>query len=328
MLDETVPTLSLVIPVYNNHSSLEELVERISTACHSCCGSAFEVILVDDGSSDQSWKLMSELASSRVVAVRLSRNFGQHAALKAGFAHCRGQFVIMMDADLEDNPADIIPIFNKLKEGFDVCYTNLVANRQNTLRTTSKLFQKYANYSNKAIKGKNIGTMRGFNRKVLAAIFRFGERRPVYGPLITELGFKQAIVDVAVQDKKGRQSSYSFKKRMSLALDYIIGYTTLISKFFMIASTVAFLASLIYAIVIFVQYVLVGNQLPPGLSLIMIVLLLLFSILYFGIGVIGMYMQRILHENLQRPLYIVAETIGGLDKLEQGSGETTIVRRD
>lgn len=324
----TNPTLSLVIPVYNNQTSVKELVSRISEVCQECCDSSYEVILVDDGSHDDSWEIITQLANKHTKGFRLSRNFGQHAALKAGFSYCTGDYIIMMDADLEDDPKEITRILHELTHGCDLCYTNLISEKLNGVRATSKLFQKYANYTNKEIRGKNIGTMRGFNRKVLNAILRFGERRPVYGPLITGLGFKQTVIDVQVYTKRGQQSSYSFKKRASLALDYMIGYTSLVSKFFLLASTIAFLVSFIYGLIIFGQYILFGNQLPPGLSLVVVLLLLLFSILYFGVGVIGMYMQRILHENLQRPLYVVSEITEENEMSESSSKEFYNVRRD
>ena len=320
--------LSIVVPIYNNQSTLKELVQRISETCQKCCEKSYEVILVDDGSKDMSWEIIRELSSKFVRGIKFSRNFGQHSALKAGFAASSGQNVIMLDADLEDDPEIIEKIFAKLVEGFDICYTNLIAGNEGSLRKTSKFFQKYTNNSNPEFAGKQIGTMRGFNRRVLGSILRYGERRPVYGPLITALGFSHAFVDVNIDGAKGSHSSYTFRKRIKLALDYLIGYTSVITGFFMAASFVAFLASISYAALIVIQYIFFDIALPPGLSFLAIAMLLLFSVLYFGIGIMGIYMQRLLDENLQRPIYIVAETTDSSFEEEFLKEEMFHVRRD
>lgn len=328
MSKQTITALSIIVPVYNNAVTLSELVERICKTCDNCTGGNFEILLIDDGSMDDSWKIIRSFSNQKVRGLRFSRNFGQHSALKAGFAHSRGEHLIMLDADLEDAPELIEQIYEKLLNGADICYTNFVEGAAAKLRQSSKLFQRFANHSNKAVLGKNIGTMRGFNRKVLNAILRFGERRPVYGPLITSLGFEQAIVDVKVDGVKGKTSSYTFSKRLKLAVDHMIGYTSIITVFFMIAGFVAFLGSLGYAGLIVIQYLFFDIALPPGLSVIIIGMLLLFSILYFGVGIIGIYMQRLLEENLQRPLYIISEATNEPQAFEIKIGELSDVRRD
>lgn len=324
----SILSLSIVVPVYNNAVTLGELVERIGETCEKCVDGSYEIILIDDGSTDKSWEFITQLSSSKVKGFRLSRNFGQHSALKAGFAHSRGCHVVMLDADLEDSPEIIQQIHTELIDGADICYTNFVEGESAKLRKSSKLFQKFANHKNKKLLGKNIGTMRGFNRKVLSAILRYGERRPVYGPLITSLGFRQAIVDVEVNDIKGKTSSYTFMKRLKLGIDHMVGYTSIVTTFFMIAGFAAFAGSLCYAGLIILQYLFFDVALPPGLSIIIIGMLLLFSVLYFGVGIIGIYMQRLLEENLQRPLYIVSETTAENDGFVEEIGKVQDVRRD
>lgn len=300
--------LSVIVPVFNNSESLPELIDRINAACLEVCKQDFEIILVDDGSHDDSWGLISSSPFATVRGLKLSRNFGQHAALKAGFAEAQGRYIVMMDADLEERPELISDLMAKLAEGFDVCFTAYPVESKSHGRRTSRIFHRAVRLLSDRDHSPNIMTMRGFNRKVLDAILRHGERRPVYGPLIVGLGFSSTTILVEMPAHKGRQSSYSFLKRLRLALDYLIGYTNLPAVFFLAASGLAFVATAIYTAIILFQYFVSGNQLPPGISLLVVLILLLFSTLFFGIGIIGLYLHRLLEESLGRPLYIVAES--------------------
>lgn len=301
--------LSVLIPVYNNRSTLQELITRVTQTCEKLCADAYEVILVDDGSVDDSWAIICAFDSPNVTGLKLSRNFGQHAALKASFVQASGRFMIMLDADLEDPPELIQDIYTQLKKDqFDICYTRLVAEKGQKTRWTSRLFQKVSQMLGTHTNIENIGTMRGFNEKVKAAILRYGERRPVYGPLITSLGFTYTFVDLALEGNKGRNSNYGFRKRLQLGIDHLIGYSKVASTFFLIASLASTLGTVTYAGTIIIQYLFFGNAMPPGISLLIVVILILFSILFFGIGIIGIYLQRVLDETLGRPLYVIAET--------------------
>ena len=309
MLNNKIPILSVIVPVYNNEDTISELASRIDQVCQNCCEGNYELLFIDDGSSDKSWSTISSLQSEKIRGLRFSRNFGQHAALKAGFAHSRGKFLVMMDADLDDDPELIDPILNKLKNGVEICFTIETATKQHSVRLTSKIFHKLTNQKHPVLTNKIPSTMRGFSDKVLNAILKYQERRPVYGPLITGLGFKQGYIERPSLVKRST-SSYSFKKRLRLAVDYLIGYTNIPSVFFIFASFLAFFGSLIYSSIILFQYYFLGEKLPPGLSLIALLLLVLFATLYLGIGIIGIYLQRLLNESLNRPLYLISETTG------------------
>lgn len=300
--------LSVVVPVYNNASTLPELLDRIIAACEQCCTGDFECLLVNDGSVDASWAIISSHPDERVRGLNFARNFGQHSALKAGFAAAAGQYVIMMDADLEERPEVIKEMLPILKGGTDVCFTAYSENYNRNGRVTSRMFHRLSSYLTGTRTSNNMATMRGFNRNVLGAILRYGERRPVYGPLIAGLGFTSETLLVELPSRKGQVSSYTFGKRLRLAGDYLIGYTNIPSTFFMAASALAFLATFIYSAVITFQYLFLGSRFPPGISLMIVLMLLLFSILFLGIAIVGLYLKRLLEETLSRPLYVVAET--------------------
>ncbi len=311
MIEKSDPVVSIVVPVHNNATTLEALAAQIDAVCESCCDGQFELILVDDGSDDDSWVTIEGLSSDRIFGLRLSRNFGQNAALKAGFSHCRGQFIVMMDADFDDDPALISSIVERLREGIDICFTVAEKKDSSSVRFTSRLFHRFTNNKNLVLANRTPSTMRGFNNRVLDAILRYGERRPVYGPLITGLGFRQGFIAQTRPRNPDTKSSYNLSKRLRLAIDYLIGYTNIAAGFFLFAGVFASLGSLTYAGIIIVQYLVFDVKLPPGLSLLVLLLLSLFAVLYFGIGIIGLYLQRLLNESLQRPLYFISETVGG-----------------
>lgn len=301
-------SLTVVIPVYNNAATMDQLVRETKAACENVCGQGYEILLVEDGSRDDSWQKICDNSDEHVFGLRLSRNFGQHAALKAGFAHARGDIIIMMDADLEDPPEYVATIYEAIANGScDICFSRMTTDGVNKNRLTSRMFHRVSQKLDNHFLLSEIGVMRGFTSYVRDAILRYGERRPVYGPLTTSVGFRQGVVDVPLPENKGQQSNYTFAKRARLAIDYVIGYTNIPVHFFMWASVLSFLFSFGYGAIIAIQYLIFGNDLPPGFSLLMVLVLFLFAILFFGIGVMGIYISRILTETLRRPLYLVAD---------------------
>lgn len=322
--------LSVVVPVYNCAHTLDQLVAETRATCSGICPGAYEILLIDDGSRDDSWQRICQNAGPDVVGLRLSRNFGQHAALKAGFAHARGDIIVMMDADLEDPPHFVADIFAEIDTGrAEVCFTRLTTDKPRRRRWTSRLFHMVSQRVDTHHKLSDIGSMRGFSRKVRDAALRYGERRPVFGPMTTSLGFRHAVIDIPLAATKGSQSSYTFAKRARLATDYLISYTNVPAHFFIWASGLSFAGSFGYALVIIAQYLLVGSQLPPGLSLLMVMILFLFALLFFGIGIMGIYVSRILTETLKRPLYLVDEiTDAAMAVHSRHILEPTDVRRD
>jgi dolichol-phosphate mannosyltransferase len=195
-----------------------------------------------------------------------------------------------------------------LRGGTDICFTAYSDDHNHNGRVTSRMFHRLSSYLTGARTSNNTATMRGFNRNVLGAILKYGERRPVYGPLIAGLGFTSETLVVELPSRKGHISSYTFGKRLRLAGDYLIGYTNIPSTFFMAASGLAFLGTLIYSAAITFQYLFMGRQFPPGISLMIVLMLLMFSILFLGIAIVGLYLKRLLEETLSRPLYVVAAT--------------------
>lgn len=304
--------LSIVVPVYNNADTLPELTRRVE-AVITPLGYTFELILVDDGSRDESWATIDRLAREHrfVRGLRLSRNFGQHPAIAAGFEAAAGERIVLMDADLEDRPESLPRLLAALDDGaVDIVYTVVARDAARPPRWSSRLFHKFFSMSVRADVPPNIGTLRLFTRKVREAILAYREYNVLYGPLMFFLGFDCAFVEVERDAPPGRVSSYSFMKRLRLAQASLISYTNLPNTLFFGFGLGLFGVILLYIGWIVVDFVLSGPHAPPGVVLLALLVLSSLAINLVAFGVLGTYVYRVYQEVLQRPRYHVRAVAG------------------
>lgn len=308
----TRPEISVVIPVYNNEGALVELASRLLSSLSNLVNH-FEVIFVDDGSLDKSAAVLRDIAlqHSQVKVVFLSRNFGQHPAISAGFDHARGDVIVLMDADLEDRPEDISLFVSAIRENkVDVVYCvkkNLGDAKRN--RLTSKLYHYVFSRLIARKIPANIGTFRAFNRKFLMALRQFKEANVLYGPLMFYMGFESTFIEVDYSSTDNARSSYTFSKRLKLATDSLISYTDIPHRVSLFMGAVLFVGSFLYSIIILLQYLAFGVSLPSGSTLILLVLVLTLGSLMIFLGVIGNYIFRVYQEVLGRPRYLITEKL-------------------
>ncbi|MEH6420895.1 glycosyltransferase family 2 protein [Pseudomonas sp. CGJS7] len=305
-------TLSILVPVYNNAAFLQELYARTAAALTESAID-FELILVNDGSRDRSWEIIRELAAAdtRVKALCLSRNFGQHAAISAALEHASGDRFVLMDADLQDRPELIPQLLAELaKPGHDIVYTLKEGGEEGMFRRmTSRAFHSFVGNSTGSHAAANIGTFRAFNRSVASALLNYRERAVVYGPLMHTMGYRTAFVPVPRDARIGSSSSYTFAKRLALALQSIVSYSTLPQKLLLWTGSSICLLSIAYLVAIIVQYLLGYDGLPQGLTLLVVLVLFLIGMVMVGLGVLAAYMFLIYREILDRPRYHVQQAI-------------------
>lgn len=304
--------ISVVVPVYNNANSLEELASRLM-ATFEAAKMSFEVVFVNDGSRDSSLELLRKIAEGKpcIKVISLSRNFGQHPAICAGFEHAAGDVVILMDADLQDRPEDIPALAERLHGArVDVVYT---VKHSPEKKLTSRLTSTFYHYTfSKIVKTDvplNIGTFRAFNRKFLDAVLQFREVNVLYGPLMFYMGFKSDFLELPHMERPHGKSSYTFSKRLQLAINSLISYTEIPHKISMLFGAILLASSVIYALAVVLQYVLFGATLPSGNTLILLVLCLTLGSVMMTLGIIGSYVFRVYQEVLRRPRYLVGEKI-------------------
>jgi glycosyltransferase involved in cell wall biosynthesis len=303
------PAVSIVAPVYRNAATLRELARRIATTLASTSPD-YELILVDDGSPDEAWRVIDALAREdvRVRGIRLSRNFGQHAAIAAGFDHARGAAIVLMDADLQDRPEELPVLLARLGGDVDVVYTIKRGGEGTGSRTlTSRLFHATFQRITRRAVPADIGTYRAFSRKVLLALRQYPEANVVFGPLMFFVGFNAAYVET-VRAAGGSGSNYTFLRRLGLAGRSLASYTDLPARVFLTGGLLLGAAVLAYALLIGLQAVLLGAVLPSGITLLLLVVLVGLALMMLGFGVIGFYLFQVYQEVLRRPRYLVADS--------------------
>lgn len=305
--------LSIVIPVYNGKDSLVELVERLKEACKSY---DWELILVDDSCPEKSWDLILELAKteSRVIGVKLSRNFGQHQAITAGLSESSGDYVVVMDCDLQDRPEYIPDMVNQLViSNSDILFTKKRNRRHSFFKNISaKVFNLIFNYfvANKLMySDQSIGNFSVLTRKVVNEYLKFKDTHRHYLMLLRWLGFKRDYFYIEHDERKYGKSSYNFKRLMSHALDGITSQSDKLLKLCLKVAMLIFLL-LFFLICYIVTVRFTTGALPGWSSLVIISLSSLFINLSF-LGVIGIYLGKVFDQVKERPLYIVQEVTNG-----------------
>jgi polyisoprenyl-phosphate glycosyltransferase len=305
------PRISVVLPVYNTAGCLRELYQRLKTSIATVTDD-MELIMVEDGGRDNAWELINEIAArdTCVKAIQFSRNFGQHPAIAAGFAHATGDIVILMDADLQDRPEDIPALVAKLTGDVDVVYT-IKQGQQESLSTrlTSRVYHYVFSQLTRTNVPRDIGTFRAFSRKFLTALNTYPERNILFGPLMFHVGFKSETVIVQHDPRKEGKSGYSFRKRLALAVNSILSYTDLPHRILINAGLLTLCASVLYTVALLLRYALTKEALPPGLTLLALLMTISMGIMMLSFGIIGTYVFRVYQEVLSRPRYIIARSI-------------------
>ena len=300
------PLISVVIPVYKAENILDELYRRLRLALETVT-TAFEIVLVEDCGGDNSWGVIERLSNAdpRVRGFQFSRNFGQHYGITAGLDHCNGDWVVVMDCDLQDQPEEIPRLYAKAQEGFDVVLA-LRGPRKDPLlkRFTSWLFYRLFSYLADLEVDGDSGNFRIMSRRVVRNFTRMREQLRFFGGHVQWMGFPTASIQIQHSERFEGSSSYTFKKLLTLATDTIIAYS---DKPLRMAVRVGFAMSTVsfcFGAFIFGRALWHGSAIPGWSSL--IVSLYFIGGLIIGIlGIIGVYLGKTFDEAKKRPLYIV-----------------------
>ena len=299
--------LSVVAPVYNEEGTIEEFYSRVRAALE---GLNFELVLVDDGSSDSSAAILERLAESdpRVRLVFLSRNFGHQTALTAGLDHARGDAVVMLDADLQDPPEVIPRMLDHWRHGCDVVYA-VRERREGESRfklSTAKWFYKLFDKLAQVELEHNSGDFRLLDRRPLDALLAMRERSRFLRGMTVWVGYTQAAVSYQRDARYAGETKYTLSKMLKFSLDAISSFS---HRPLQLATLLGFLISTLAFIAIPVVVILrLSGSYLPGFGSITIAILLLGGIQLIAIGIIGEYVGRIYDEVKGRPLYLVRGT--------------------
>jgi dolichol-phosphate mannosyltransferase len=307
----TAPQLSVVIPVYNEEAGLPALFARLYPALDAL-DTPYEVIFVNDGSRDQSWQRVLELANADgdVKAVNLSRNFGHQVAITAGLDLSSGATVVVMDSDLQDPPELIPTLYEKYRQGFDVVYAQRRQRDGETWfkRTTARLFYRLMRRMSSIDIPLDTGDFRLMSRRVVDDMKRLQEQSRFVRGLVTWVGYNQTPVLYDRDPRYGGETKYPIGKMMKFALDGITGFS---SQPLRLASHAGllFAASSMALMVGLTIYKFAGGQgLVPGWTSLAVAVLFLGGLQLLAIGILGEYVGRIHEEAKRRPLYLVRDT--------------------
>lgn len=298
--------ISIVVPVYQAEDCLDELYRRLKEALESI-SLDFEILLIEDCGSDNSWQVIERLAAAdpRVKGLQFSRNFGQHYGITAGMDFCRGDWVVVMDCDLQDRPEEIPHLYAKAQEGYDIVLARR-GKRQDPLlkRTLSLLFYRVFSYLADMDYDGETGNFRIMSRKVVQNFCRMREQLRFFGGLVQWLGFPTASIDVQHSERFEGQSSYTLRKLWKLAAETIIAYS---DKPLRLAVRFGFLMagfSFLFGIYILLRAMLYGSPIM-GWSSLFVSLYFIGGIIIAILGILGIYLGKTFDESKKRPLYIV-----------------------
>ena len=301
-----MPHISIVVPVYKAENCLDELYRRLVATLETITPD-FEIVLVEDCGGDRSWQYIERLSAQdgRVKGLQFSRNFGQHYGITAGLDHCDGDWVVVMDCDLQDRPEEIPRLYAKALEGFDVVLARRGA-RCDPLhkRITSRLFYSLFSYLADMEYDEEIGNFRIISRTVVLAFRRMREQLRFFGGLVNWMGFPTAKIDVEHADRYAGETSYTFGKLWKLAAESIIAYSDKPLRLSIkLGFSLAFLAFL-YGLYI-VYLALVHGAAVSGWSSLIASLYFIGGIIIAILGILGIYLGKTFDESKKRPLYIV-----------------------
>lgn len=305
-------SISVVVPMLNEAKSIPTIEARLVAALEAL-GYPFEVILVDDGSTDNTLAVLRDLNArdSRFRSVSLSRNFGKEIAVAAGLEQTTGAGVVIMDGDLQHPPEAIGRFVALWDEGYDVVYGQRKDRSDNTAlqKISARLFYRTFHFLSGTELPDGAGDFRLLDRRVVDIFNRLEERSRFNKGLFAWVGFKSIGVPFEVQARSHGTSRWRFRKLLHFAFDGIASFTTVPLKVWSYVGVAVSAIALMYASVFLVKTIIWGVDVP-GFPSLLISVLLLGGIQLISLGVIGEYLGRVYEEVKGRPLYIVAETIG------------------
>jgi dolichol-phosphate mannosyltransferase len=298
--------ISVVTPVYKAEGCLEELYRRLAAAL-SGITQDFEIVMVEDCGGDRSWEIIQALArrDARVKGIQFSRNFGQHYGITAGLDCCNGDWVVVMDCDLQDRPEEIPRLYAKAREGYEIVIARR-GRRSDPLRKqlASRVFYKLFSWLADIDYDGQSGNFRIVSRKVVESFRQMREQLRFFGGLVKWMGFPTVAIDVQHDERYAGPSTYTLAKLWKLAFETIVAYSDkplrLSVRF---GFALAFLA-FCYGLYIVAHALLYGSAISGWSSLIVSVYFI-GGIIIAILGVMGIYLGKAFDETKKRPLYIV-----------------------
>ncbi|MGH3745678.1 MAG: glycosyltransferase family 2 protein, partial [Mycobacteriales bacterium] len=296
--------LSVVVPVYGCAGCLTALHERLTRSVAAITDS-YELVFVDDRSTDGGWSVLRDLAhhDGHVAAVRLSRNFGQHAAITAGLAEARGDWAVVMDCDLQEAPEDIPRLWAAAHEGFEVVRTVRRGRRHPPLKRWAS--RAYRRLTLETDTRPDYSTLSLISRPVIDAFLRLRDRDREYMTALDWLGFDGTTVEIEHAERHHGASGYTLRRLMSVALDGMFFRSTALLRAVVLSGFLVALLGVALAVFEVADYFAEPHRTVPGYTSLAVLLLILAGFVIVSVGVVGLYVGRVFDQVKDRPLFLV-----------------------
>jgi glycosyltransferase involved in cell wall biosynthesis len=303
--------ISVVSPVYGCRLCLEQLYLRLKKTLETITDN-FEIILINDASPDDAWSTIQYLIEmdSRVKGMNLSRNVGQHYAITAGLDYAQGEWVVVMDCDLQDQPEEITKLYHKALEGYDVVFGRRFERKDTFLKKLgSFIFYKTLDYFTDNKSDHTIANFSISSNKVIQNFRRFKEHNRAFPLFIKWLGFDVGYVDIEHAQRTIGKTSYNFKKLSTFAINNIISQSNKPLRLSIAFGFLISFLSCIFGVYLILRYFLL-NQSISGWTSVMVSLFFIGGLLFANMGILGLYIGKIFTETKDRPLYVIKHMLG------------------
>lgn len=302
--------ISVVSPVYQAEELVPLLVNQISREVQALT-SAYEIILVDDRSRDESWQAirLECQKNARIKGLRLSRNFGQHCAITAGLRHAKGDWIVVMDCDLQDRPDQIPLLYQAALEGYDIVQARRRTRQDSRIkRLYSRAFYSVFSYLTGTRQDSSVANFGIYHCKVIAAVLSMKDQLRYFPAMVQWVGFRAAMIDVQHDARQRGQSTYNLRRMLRLALDTMISFSDKPLRLVAQAGLILSLLSLLMGFACLLGY-LFGVIKVVGYTSVMISIWLTAGLNIFVLGLVGIYVGKAFEKIKDRPIYILDEIL-------------------
>ncbi|MDA8195377.1 MAG: glycosyltransferase family 2 protein [Thermaerobacter sp.] len=307
--------ISVVVPVYNEETGLRQFFCTLHDVLRTL-GSSWEVLFVDDGSADDSWVVIQQLASehAEVKGIRLSRNFGHQMALTAGLEHVSADAVITMDADLQHPPELIPELVARWQQGFEVVNTvrTDAAEMRQFKRRTSALFYRLINKVSEVPIPAGAADFRLLSRQANQALLAMPERHRFLRGMVSWIGFSQTFIPYTARPRQHGESKYTLRKMMNLGADGLTSFSVAPLRLALLLGLISIVLAFLYAVYVLWVKIFTHNS-EPGWTSIIGVSMFFGGVQLFTLGILGEYLGQLFGEIKRRPLYVIAQTAGSVE---------------
>jgi len=305
-----MPYLSVVIPLYKCSAAIPKLTQRLEASLPEI-HEDHEIIFVNDGSPENDWDIVKTMAAKnpKIKGINLSRNFGQHYAITAGLEHASGEWVVVMDGDLQDQPEEIKKLYDKAKEGYDIVLGRRTHRRDNFFKKLfSKLFYRLFSYLTNTRQDASIANFGIYSHKAIGAVLSMKDSIRYFPTLIQWVGFRKTAIEIEHDKRQEGKSAYSLSGLLKLAINNIIAFSDkplrITIRMGFVISTLSFVFGIIYLI-----RFLIGDITVLGFTSLIISIWFLSGIIISILGLLGIYIGKVFDKVKDRPVFIIDQKI-------------------